>query len=154
MAKYLKASDDVVTLFNEVLDGTTIQKWVEFEVLNNEKQKELCKITKLNDLVGTLTDGLNFAVVINEKAFDKLPVDLQKIAFDECLAGVCVSETDVVSQSKGDFVTFTGVLQKYGHEPIITMKETIKSIFEQLKKEEDELKAATGVKRGRKKKTV
>lgn len=141
MAKFEKASQEVIDLFNEVRDNTTIPHWISFEVLSNEKQKELYKIVKLSDLVSTLTDGIQFAVVFNEEIFMQLEDDQQVMAINECLAGVNVSESDAVSLDKPDFSTYRGVLQRYGHEPIIKLHESVKSLFDEKKQREDEEKA-------------
>jgi len=151
MAKFEEASEDVVKLFDEVRESTTIPQWVEFKVLCNDKQKkDPCKLVKSNDLVETLTEGLNFAVVVNEEIFNGLPDDMKKMAFDECLAGVGVSETDALSLEKPNFNTHTGVLQKYGHDPIIVLHESIKSLYDTKKQKEDEEKAAKKEKKAKK----
>jgi hypothetical protein len=152
MAKFEEASEDVVKLFDEVRDNTNIPQWVEFKVLCNNKQKnEVCKIIKSNDLVQVLSEGINFAVVINENIFNELPEDLQKMAVDECLAGVQISETDTVSLEKPDFCTYTGVQKKYGDTPVVVLHESVKTLYDAQKQKEDEEKAATKGKRGRKK---
>lgn len=150
MAKIEKASEDVVNLFDGVREKTNIPQWLLFEVLCNNKQKELYKITKLNDVVEVLTDGVNFSVVINEEILDELPSDMQEMALEECLAGVSVSETDAISLEKPNFNTHTGVLQKFGHESVITLHESIKSLYDAKKQREDEERALTKGKRGRK----
>jgi len=150
MAKIERASEDVVTLFEEVRNDTSIPHWVVFEVLCNNQQKELYKITKNNDVVEVLTEGVNFAVVFNEEILDALPSDMQEMALEECLAGVGVNDSDVVSLSKPNFNTHTGMLQKFGHDPIITLHESIKSLFDGKKQREDEEKAAKKAKRGKK----
>jgi len=150
MAKIEKASEDVVQLFDEVREKTTIPQWIQFEVLNNNKQKEVYKITKSSDVVEVLTEGVNFAIVFNEEILDALPVDMQEMAIEECLAGVSVNDSDVVSLNKPNFNTYTGMLEKFGHESIITLHESIKSLYDDKKQREDEEKAATKGKRGRK----
>jgi len=150
MAKINKASEDVVNLFEEVRQNTTIPHWIQFEVLCNDKQKELYKITKSSDVVEVITDGVNFSVVFNEEILDGLPVEMQVMAVEECLAGVAVSDTDAVSLNKPNFNTHTGILQKFGHDDIISLHESIKSLFDAKKQQEDEEKAATKGKRGRK----
>jgi len=150
MAKIEKASEDVVNLFDSVRDKTTIPQWIQFEVLCNNKQKELYKIVKSNDIVEILTEGVNFAVVFNEEILDALPADMQEIAIQECLAGVSVSESDAVSLNKPDFNTYTGLLMRHGHDSMITLHESIKSLFDEKKQREDEQKAMTKGKRGRK----
>jgi len=150
MAKIEKASEDVVNLFDEACKKTTIPQWVMFEVLCNNKQKELYKITKLNDVVEILTEGVNFSVVLNEEIFDELPSEMQEMAIEECLAGVSVNDSDVISLEKPNFNTHTGVLQKFGHESVITLHESIKSLYDAKKQREDEERALTKGKRGRK----
>ena len=150
MAKIEKASEDVVNLFDGIRDKTSIPHWIQFEVLSNTKQKELYRIVKTNDIVEVLTEGVNFAVVFNEEILDELPTDMQEMAIMECLAGVSISESDTVSLEKPNFNTHTGVLQKYGHESIITLHESIKSLFDVKKQREDEEKA---IKSKRRKKT-
>ena len=153
MAKFEKASEDVEKFFDEVRDSTTIPQWVEFKVLcNNKQKKEPVKLIKSNELVELLSEGVNFAIVINENIFDEMPDDMKKMAIDECLAGVCISETDTLSAEKPDFNSHTSVLKKYGHEKIIVLHESVKSIYDVQKQKEDEAKALTkGTgKRGRK----
>ena len=154
MAKFVKASEDVEKLFNEVREKTTIPQWIQFEVFCNNKQKKLYDILKMSELVELLTEGVNFAVVFNEEILDALPDDMQEMAIVECLAGVSISDSDAVSLEKPNFNTHTGVLQKYGHEPIIVLHESIKSLYDAKKQREDEEKAQTKGKRGRKPKGV
>jgi len=143
MAKIEKASNDVVALFDSVRNKTSIPQWIIFEVLCNDKQKELYKIVKANDIIEVLTEGVNFVVVLNEEILEGLPLDMQETAIDECLAGVCVSDSDAVSLEKPNFNTHTGVLQKYGDNTIISLHESIKSLFDDKKQREDAEKART-----------
>jgi hypothetical protein len=153
MAKIEKASEDVAKLFSEVRDKTTIPQWVEIEVLANNKQKELYKIVKLNDIVEILTQGLNFAVVLNEEILEQLTAEQQEMAINECLAGVNVNENDVVSLGKPNFSTYRGVLEKYGHDPIIVLHESVKSLYDVKKQKEEEEKATKKGKKSNLKKT-
>ena len=151
MAKIQKASPEMVDLFDKVKDTTTVKDWLKFEVLCNNKQKELYKIVKANEIVEILTDGVNFAVVINEEILDQLPDNMKEMAITECLAGVNVNENDVISYEKPNFSTYRGVLQKYGHDPIIVLHESIKSLYDAKKQRDDEEKAQQKEKKGGKK---
>lgn len=151
MAKFQEASDDVIKIFDEIREKTSIPQWVEFRVLcNNKQKKEVCKPIKQNDLQQLLSEGVNFAIIINEDIFNQLPDNMKRLAIDECLAGVTVSDTDAVGYDKPDFNTYTGVLQKYGDNPTIAMHESVKSLYDVQKQKEDEEKAAKKGKRGRK----
>jgi len=141
MVKFEKASDDVMELFEKVSNGTNIPKWIRFEVLCNNDLKGLYKIVKMNDLVEILTNGLNFAIILNEEIFDGLSDEQKEMAIQECLAGILVSESEKITLEKPNFNTYTGMLEKYGHEPIIILHESIKSLLDQKKQKEDEEKA-------------
>ena len=149
MANYLEVSDETKKIFRDVVSNTSIPHFVEFELLCNNKLKQLYRITKLNDLVETITNGINFVIVINEEIFEQLTPEQQKIAIDECLAGISVNDNDVISLEKPDFSTHRGVLMKYGHEDIIVLHESVKSLYDKKKQEEEERKAASKGRRGR-----
>jgi hypothetical protein len=143
MAKIEKASEDIVNLFEEIREKTSIPSWIQFEILSNNKQKEIYKISKANDIIEVLTNGVNFIVVVNEEILDELPFDMQEMVMNEALAGVVVNDNDVVSLNKPDFNTYTGLLISYGHDSIITLHESIKSLYDAKKQKEDEEKART-----------
>ena len=81
-------------------------------------------------------------VVINETVFDQL-ADVQKVIIaDEALAGIHYDiEKDKLVISKTDFSTFSGLLQKYGAEQCIELKELVKLIYAQEKNSEVETEA-------------
>ncbi len=149
MAKIEKASEELVKQFDKIRNNTAIPHWIEFELFNNNKQKELYKINKTNDVTEVLTDGINFTIVFNEEIFDGLPEDMQNMAIVEALAGVSVSDNDAVSLEKPDFVTYSGMMIKYGDEAVIRYKESITSLFNEKKQRENEEKA---MKKNRKRK--
>jgi hypothetical protein len=151
MKKLEVASEEVEKLFDSVRDKTTIPMWVEFKVLANNKQKELFKLVKASEILELLAEGVNFVLIVNEEIFFGLPGDMQTISIDEVLAGVKISETDALSIDKPNFNTYTGVLSKYGDAEIIKLHESIISLFDNKKQKEEELKANSKGKRGRKK---
>lgn len=155
MAKYTELSQENKDLFEKVLDGTSIPSWVIFKTLANNKQKEIYKINKANDVVEIITDGINFIIILNEEIFDELTEEQKTCIIDECLAGVVYDgEKDTISLNKPDFTTYSGILTKYGHDDIITLNESIKSLYDAKKQQEDEEKAARKAKRNKKKSFV
>lgn len=152
MAKIEKASEELVELFDKIKENnTSIPHWLQFEVLCNNKQKELYKIVKMNDIVEIITEGVNFAVVFNETIFDQLLDNHKEMAIIECLAGVSVSDTDKVTLEKPNFSTYRGVLEKFGHD-IVILHESIKSLFDSQKQKEDEVKAQVKEKKSKRRK--
>ena len=81
--------------------------------------------------------------MVNEDIFSELPEEMKKLAIDEVLAGVIVSETDTVSLEKPDFSTYSGVLAKYGDSEVIKLKESVKSLYDAQKQKEDQEKRRT-----------
>ena len=142
MAKLTDISSGTEEFFNGVLNNTTIPKWVEFKLLCDTNQKEMYKIQRANALLEKLTK-YDFIIIINENIFDCLPEEMQKIALDECLAGVFVNpDTAVSTLNKVDFKTHTGVLQKYGDKQVVALHESIKTLYEEKKLKELEEKQA------------
>jgi len=137
MSKIVKASDELIDLFNSVRKKTTIPVWVQFELLSNNKQKTLYKILKTNNVVEVITNGINFAIIFNELIFNELPHDMKVIAIDECLAGIYVNNYDNIYLEKPNFNTYISILQKYGHDSIIRLHESIKSLYDVKKQNDD-----------------
>lgn len=119
MAKFEKASDDLINLFETIRDKTTIPQWVKFEVLYSNEQKELYKIVKINDLGEILTDGINFTVVFKKKILEHMAKGNQEIVVTLCLAGICFTEVDSVSLGIPNFGKYFSLLEEYGCDSII-----------------------------------
>lgn len=152
MANLRNVSNESKEIFDKILNETSIPEWVNFEVLANDKQKEVYVVKKANDIIEHLTDGINFIIILNEEIFEQLPDHQQEILLNECLAGITVDyDKDTVSLEKPNFTTYGSILRSYGHEDVISLKESIKSLYDAKKQQEDEEKAARKGKRGRKK---
>jgi len=151
MSKFQEVDGDVQSLFEQVLNATSIPQWLEFRVMYNDKQTEIYKVVKANDLWEALSDGVNFAVVLNLVIFNELQLDQKLIVFEEALSGVLVNSEDKITVEKPDFSTYSGLLQKYGADTMIRLKETVKSLFDKKKAEEDQAKAAISEKKKKKK---
>lgn len=151
MANYRELSEENMNLFNEVLNQTSIPQWINFGFLANDRQKEVYTISKASDKIEMLTNGINFVIVVNEEIFDQLTDEQQRLVFHECLAGVGYdSEKDMITFDKPDFSTYTDLLEKFGHNDIIALKESIKSLYDEKKQREEEEKAARKEKRKKK----
>jgi hypothetical protein len=143
------ASEQTLKVFTKVRINTSIPQWVEFEVLSNNKQKQLYKIAKLSEvsefiLNENLSNNLNFSIVINEEIFDGLTEEQKEMVFEECLTGVVVNQdNDKLSLKKPTFNTYFGILKKYGNDTTVVLHESIKSLFDNKKAKDDQIKAET-----------
>ena len=114
---------------------------VTIEVLVNNRQKEIYKPIKTNDLTKYKT-GVDVFIVINESVFDQLSDAHKIIISDEALAGIHYDfEKDKLTIGKADFTTFTGLLNKYGAEQCVQLKELIRLIYSQEKETAAETEA-------------
>lgn len=141
MANYTKVFDETKSLFYEVLDGTSIPQWVEFQLIANNDLKELYRVNKLSDLYEFMTDGKNIVVCINEEIFDGLQLDMKKKILEELLGGIVVDEKDKIKIEAFDFTTHSGFLAKYGADEVIKLKESVKSLFDVKREKEEQEKA-------------
>jgi len=128
--KYFEVLDETSVLFEKVLGSTSIPNWVEFKVLGNNDMKDVYQVKKLSELYEFIADGMNIVVVINEEIFDQLTEDQKTLLFEEALSGVLVSESDKISLEGFDFNTYGGMLFKHGLYKMVTLKESIKSLFD------------------------
>jgi hypothetical protein len=138
MAKFEQPFEDTKTIFDTLIIEANLDRNVTIEVLVNNKQKEIYKLIKTNDLTKYKT-GVDVFIVINEKVFDQLSDAHKIIISDEALAGIHYDfEKDKLIIGKADFTTFSGLLQKYGADECVELKELIKLIYSQEKQEEAE----------------
>lgn len=121
MARFEKASNDVINLFEIVRDKTTIPQWIKFELLYDNKQNELYKVFKIHDLDEIMTNSVNLVAVFNKEILERLSNYYLEMEFEECLAGICITETDTIALGKPNFDTFSVILEKYGYDSIIAL---------------------------------
>jgi hypothetical protein len=141
MAKFEQPFEDTKAIFDSLILNANLDRYVTIEVLVNNKQREIYKPIKTNDLTKYKT-GVDVFLVINEKVFDQLN-DVQKVIIgDEAVSGIHYdSEKEKLVISKTDFTTYSGILKKYGAEQCIELKELINLIYAQEKNSEVETEA-------------
>lgn len=143
MSKFVEVSQETQDVFNRVLEATSIPQWVDFKLLANNSQNELYIVKKLSELFEVLTDGLSIVIILNEEIFDSLEDDQKLLVFEEALTGVVVNpDNDKISIEKYDFSTYSGMLDKYGDDKMIRLKETIITLFYEKKEREDLVKSS------------
>ena len=141
MAKFEQPFEDTKAIFDGVIVNADLDRNVTIEVLVNNRQKEIYKPIKTNDLTKYKT-GVDVFLVINEKVFDQLSEVQKVIIADEALSGIHYdNEKDKLIVSKTDFTTYSGILRKYGAEQCIELKELVKLIYAQEKNSEVESEA-------------
>ena len=138
MAKFEQPFEDTKSIFDGLIVNADLDRNVTIEVLVNNKQKEIYKLIKTNDLTKYKTN-VDVFIVINESVYDQLGDVHKVIVADEALAGIHYDfEKDRLTIGKADFSTFTGLLQKYGADQCVELKELIRLIFSQKQETESE----------------
>ena len=147
MGKFSEISDEFKSMFEEEVSLTTIPNWVRFTLAANNKMKDLYQIRKFDELIEMLTQ-YDVAVVVNEDILFQLEEEQQRIVIKEILHGIVVdNENDKISIEKPNFTTYSGLLAKIGSEKMISLKESVESLFRSKAEQEDEAKKAKKAKK-------
>lgn len=135
MAKYLEPFDETKEIFNTVFEAQMLDRYANFKVLADNRQKDIYKVFKANDLVKHMTNN-DVVIVINETIFDALPDDLKQMVAEEATAGIHFDlEKDKLIITKGDVQTYSGLLRHYGYEKYEVLTESIKTLYDAAKNE-------------------
>ena len=141
MANLIELMDDTVNLFYEIVDDSTIPQWVEIKAFCDNNQKKVYKVSKSNDVTEKLSDGVNVTIIFNEDILTALPMEMQIMCIKEAIHGIVVDDNDRIKVEKPDVETYSGILNHFGKDEVIRMKESIKSLYDQKKQREEEEKA-------------
>ena len=143
MAKFVELHEDLEAIFRTAIDAVESLREVTITLIGNERAKDIFKITKANDLLKFRTND-DIIIVVNEKSFEQLPPEFQRIVADEAITYISYnSEDDKVSVNQPDFTAHTGVLRKYGFELIERVRESVKSLYDAEKEAEEANKQTT-----------
>lgn len=139
MAKYAEPFDETTQIFEDVIVKQQLDLNVNFKILADNRQKDIYKIFKANDLVKHMTNN-DVVIVVNEAIFDKLETTQQIMVAEEATAGIHYDlEKEKLVINKADVSTFSGLLRKYGYEKYETLRESIKSLYDADKEEKAEM---------------
>jgi len=137
MAKYEHPTDETIKAIDDaMLTIVDEHLGVKFNVLINNDQKEVFKVKKYTADI-TFTFGYDFQIIVNEVILEGLPPVEQNLCIQEELAGVHFDfDRDTLVVKKGDFISYSGFVDKHSYEKIRTLRESVKSLYDK-KKEDD-----------------
>lgn len=138
MAKFEEVYDDTLKLFNTHINNSGIPQFVNIKILSNNTIKDCFGVvTKSQDMVKFMTD-YDVIIQINEPIFDQLEDNQKDYIVKDLLAQVVYDiEKDKLTIVKPDITTFSGVLRQYDIDTYSGIKESIASLLEQKKIQED-----------------
>lgn len=144
MAKYLEPFEDTENLFNTVLSETGLERLIKVIVLVQNNLKEITKVTKANDLMKHITK-YEVVIIINELIYDQLTDDQKRIVVEEAISQISFdTENDKLTITKPDFMAHSGVIRKFGFETLQTLRESVKSLYQAQKEQNDESEVLNG----------
>ena len=146
MAKFEEVYEDTLRLFNTHIGGSSIPSFLRIKILSNEGLKDTPgKVSKAQDIVKFMTN-YDIIIQVNEPIFDQLTDTQKDYIVKDLLAQVHYDmNKDKVNILKPDVTTFSGVLRQHDIDTYLGIKETISSLLEEKKIQEDLAKQAAKV---------
>ena len=146
MAKFEEVYEDTLSLFNKHIGESSIPSFLKVKILSNEGLKDLPgKVSKSQDIVKFMTN-YDIIIQINEPIFDQLSDTQKEYIIKDLIAQINYDmEKDKVNILKPDVTTFSGVLREYDIDTYLGIRDTITSLLEEKKIQEDLAKQAAKV---------
>lgn len=134
MSKYTEVAPDIQEQFDRFISNIEGLGELNIKVIGCPKLKDVCKVSKSNDLLKHLTEN-DVIILINEAIFDALEPEQQLMVIEENIARIYFdAEKGKVTLNSPDFETFSLLLIKYGAEKCLNLKLLLKEL---LNSEED-----------------
>lgn len=138
MAKFEEVYEDTMTLFKRAIEDSQIPKFLRIKVLSNDGLKDCPgKVSKSQDIVKFMTN-YDVIIQINEPIFDQLADNQKEYIVKDLLAQIHYDlDKEKLSIKNPDVTTFSGVLRQYDIDTYLGIKDTITSLLEEKKIQED-----------------
>ena len=138
MAKFEEVYEETMTLFKKHLMSSHVPTFLKIKVLSNDGLKGTPgKVSKSQDIVKFMTD-YDIVIQINEPIFDQLGEEQKDYIVKDLIAQINYDmDKEKLTIAKPDVSTFSGVLRQYDIDIYLGIKDTITSLLEAKKIEED-----------------
>jgi len=137
MAKFEEVYQETLDEFNSHIAQSNIPGFINIKILSNNTIKDFGTVTKAQDIVKFMTD-YDVIIQINEPIFDKLQNEQKEYVVKDLLARIVYEmDKDKLSIVQPDVSTFSGVLRQYDIDHYMSIKESIVTLLEEKKREED-----------------
>lgn len=148
MAKLYETSDEIRDFIENIIGSeTTLERYITWRILSNDKQKELIKVAKssaVTEYFAKMRDSV--IIYVNEEVFDRMKpdnvndVDYRKLVIEDVLSTIEVLENEntgamKIQIAKPNICISSGCYQKYG-EDLVHAAEIASIAFDQIKEEE------------------
>ena len=148
MSKLYQTSDSIREYIEDIIaKETTLDRYIAWCILSNDKQKELIKVAKssaVTEYFAKMQDSI--IIYVNEQVFDRMAptnvndIDYRKLVIEDVLSTVEIIENDntgmmKIQIAKPQICITSGCYQKYG-EKMAHAAEIAAVAFDQIKEEE------------------
>ena len=142
MAKFEEVYQETEDIFKTHITKSNIPSFIKIKLLSNNTLKDFGSVTKSQDIIKFMTD-YDVIIQVNEPIFDQLQEDQKEYVVKDLLACIIYDmEKDKLSISQPDVTTFSGVLRQYDIDTYLGIKESIVTLLEEKKIQEDLAKQA------------
>lgn len=154
MAKLYETSDSIKEFIEEIIGNeTTLERYITWRILSNDKQKELIKVAKssaVTEYFAKMQDSI--IIYVNEEVFDRMApnnvndIDYRKLVIEDVLSTVEILENEntgtlKIQIAKPQICITSGCYAKYG-EKLAHAAEVASVAFDQIREEEKQRKEA------------
>jgi len=146
MAKIFETAENIVDMVEEVFVSAGLSNYgLGLKVLSLTKARDVVKISRASATTNYLTKNkVDLTLFIYEEAFEKLPVETQRILIEMVLSNVAYdTEKDRLNVEKNPYVQIFQMYKKYGKQFLDGLElsyEIVRQIEEAKKKEKEEEK--------------
>ena len=135
---YEEAFEETNALYKQAIIAASLTN-INFTILSDSRLKTIFSVVKANKVTQYLT-STDVVVFINEKIFEQLEEAQRLIVVEESLAGIIYDgEEDTFTINPPNVRTYKGVLRKHTYETWEVVQESIETLY-QVEKDEEQVK--------------
>jgi uncharacterized protein YjbK len=134
MEKFYELSEDTKKEFFKVFETKAFPVGVAFQFIGNEKQKELIKISKIQDQYSFILKK-EILVSVNEDLIQVFDEESKTILIEQEIDRLHINmDTGKIKLIKTDLNTFSSLVNKYGVEKVARANK-VEELYDQQKKD-------------------
>jgi hypothetical protein len=134
MSKYYNLSEETLQKFKEVYDSKKVPFTLSFNFIGCE-QKQLIKISKVTEQYSMIINK-DLNVIINDELMGTFDDEIITILMEQEIDRITInSDTGKIKLIKPDFVTFGGLIKKYGLEKVARAND-IQELYDEQKQDD------------------
>jgi hypothetical protein len=143
MAKYEQVFEDTQAIFNQQILDAGLDRFMTVTVLATNQSKKIYDVQKANEITRFRT-GDDVYIFVNDLIFEQLTPEQQVIVAESAVAHISFdSEKDKIVITKPNFKAHKPIIKKYTYDVLEVLEESIETLYQKRKEDEDASKAQT-----------